>query len=998
MNSKSKNIYRIALYHLLVMTLFIFSSCVNDSIYESDTSSGDKVSLQINLASPASSLNTRSQASQEIIDIQNTQVLVFEALDSGEEVFRYKASIVKNNGANRFTIEAKTSSRGEKYRFVVITHGDQQTIADGTSKLDALSRFKFAVAGKWNMNNATPQAMPLWGETTRTIEVKREQDLRILLHMALAKVDVGLNFKPQTQDEQTTEVIGLSNFKLKSVRVYRTKNLGHIASSFENMDPTHNSFVKPHIPTEAEYNLSDGTSSMDIIKADQMPLYYEVDLTQHPKGADKLVQQIFIPESYLLPSTPSMDEVPCLVVGGYYGEKNIASDNPVETFYRMDFADYKTAGGAIEKYKHVLRNNRYVFNIRSVANPGFPDEETALRAIPANIDIEVQVWSENLLNFQTQGKYHFGVENREVEVPTNDFTGFGEKPNKEGLDDDYVWTKIAYSSNLPITKDLQTWKSSGTNKSNLFELVIDDKYLWFGAVPNIPQEGVFEPNETLEDIVTIKLLDMEMTINVKQEALNTIYLIDCSSVKVNGKYREGAQLDYTHTMDLTIRAPVDLSHIDTSGQMTESSPYSLKDLSIHIYTEKRKGIYFEYKEIMKDTGVRRKIPQGTGFLDVWEYTITLQGYGIPTKDPNDRVKPDRGAPDATLLPIEELKISANSVHNFGDGTVGKLSCETRVIFGYKTKKILTIGSNANYRYGYVLEPNTASRAFVDASINFGVDPNSTVTMDQYLGNYEVASARNNAFDIRVMSRLDGMLPYTIDVDKLSYYLTKFRPDIIIVGYATDFKQNAVDLLDAYLEDGGVLIMNTEYYPFESSIRLVLDQLLGVTTNGENRHLKHEEFLFKLPDGPAHEEDAILNGPFGDLRGKHWGTDGYSLFRVQNLPSNTKVYNTIDNNPCFFKYEGLRKNGKPKAFVFNGDGGFISNPQRYIGPKTQVLYDYLPFAINAAYQPIPRENFLRNDGDVNRYVYNSQLFGNILTWAVDYAENYGYNVGKQLTTD
>ena len=993
------NIYRIALYHLLVMTLFIFSSCVNDSIYESDTSSGDKVSLQINLASPASSLNTRSQASQEIIDIENTQVLVFEALDSGEEVFRYKASIVKNNGANRFTIEAKTSSRGEKYRFVVITHGDQQTIADGTSKLDALSRFKFAVAGKWNMNNATPQAMPLWGETTRTIEVKREQDLRILLHMALAKVDVGLNFKPQTQDEQTTEVIGLSNFKLKSVRVYRTKNLGHIASSFENMDPTHNSFEKPHIPTEAEYNLSDGTSSMDLNKADQMPLYYEVDLTQHPKGADKLVQQIFIPESYLLPSTPSMDEVPCLVVGGYYGEKNIASDNPVETFYRMDFADYKTAGGAIEKYKHVLRNNRYVFNIRSVANPGFPDEETALRAIPANIDIEVQEWSENLLNFHTQGKYHFGVENREVEIPTNDFTGTGEMPNEAVLSEDqkaYVWTKIGYTVNLPIEQATKVWDSSGNEKSDLFDMIIDKDFFWFGAKPNIPQPGVLEPNVNLEDVLTIKLLDMEMTINVKQEGLNTIYLIDCDNITVNGKYREGGKLNYTHTIDLTIRAPVDLKDIDTSGQFTESRPYSLKDLPIHIYTEKRKGIYFEYKEVMKDQGVRKTIPLGGNkSLDVLEYNITLQGYGTPKKDPNDPIKPDSDQANATLLPIENLLISANSVHSFGTSAVGSLSCsETRIIFGYKTKRILTIGGNASYRYGYVLEPNTGSRAFVDASNNFGIDPNSTVIMEQFPSNYKNISAQNNAFEIEIITKGSGInLQYQIDETILKDKIEGFKPDIILLGYALHFRDTDINLLKDYVNEGGVLIMNTEYYPSSSSVESMLKAILQDNNlTGGNNSVYTTDMVLKLPGKNVNnEDDPILNGPFGDLRGKDWGSDGHSMFGLKGTINDAVVYNTVKNgDACFLRYYGPRSDGsnQPKAVIFNGDGGFISNSKRYIGGQYQGSSQYCPFAIDDAYNPIPRTNFHSSPG-----IYNSQLFGNILAWAVDYAENYGYNVGK-----
>ena len=114
---------------------------------------------------------------------------------------------------------------------------------------------------------------------------------------------------------------------------------------------------------------------------------------------------------------------------------------------------------------------------------------------------------------------------------------------------------------------------------------------------------------------------------------------------------------------------------------------------------------------------------------------------------------------------------------------------------------------------------------------------------------------------------------------------------------------------------------------------------------------------------------------------HYKFDNFNL-------SNTKIYNkSPKGGVCFFHHYGKRtdNSGLEKAFVFIGDGGFISNSKRYIGADYQGMYDYCPFAIDASYRPIARTNFLKENT-----VYNSQLFGNILAWAIEYAEYNGIN--------
>jgi hypothetical protein len=66
----------------------------------------------------------------------------------------------------------------------------------------------------------------------------------------------------------------------------------------------------------------------------------------------------------------------------------------------------------------------------------------------------------------------------------------------------------------------------------------------------------------------------------------------------------------------------------------------------------------------------------------------------------------------------------------------------------------------------------------------------------------------------------------------------------------------------------------------------------------------------------------------------------------------------------------------------GDGGFDSDPTGYVGGNYADYVD-CPFAVTAApaYQPTPRNNWVA----AGTTVYNSYMFGNIMTWAINQAQ-------------
>lgn len=973
--NRRENIHKLLLYNVGIIALFaLLSGCINERLTEDCNLLAEKTTLKFELCIPGQTLGaTRGMSSNQEKAANNIQVLVFEDTGS-EEVFRYKAPYSQKS-EGEITVEAKVSAKNEKYRFVILANVDESiNLDEGKTKQEILNQYLLECQGKWDT-----QPIPMWGECNETITVKKEQYLTILLYRALARVDVGLRFKEQTQDKQTEEVEGLNNFKINSIRVYRTKNQAYATTSKDKM--VGEKINEPHIPPTAKYNSNKSShQGYDNLKeADKDPLIYNINSTENPTGVDSYIREIYIPESIESTNGKSMDEVPCLVIGGFY------EGSVTETYYRVDFATY--TDGKIESYKPILRNNRYVINIKSVKNSGFKEPEHALNSINTQMTLDVQAWNEKPLDIYIQGDYFFQIDSRDVTLEARGTV------DPEGIftDTNISLCRVPFKTNLTLNeKNIKyKWESDGENAefktpeyvdvsggNNIFAyncpntteifgsssrayINVDKGRIMFGASSNIGKSG--KPAEIRSDVLYLQIKNFEFSIKVTQKAININYSLLCNTIQVHGKYRQGIPLNYTNYITLQIEAKETIN----AGE------------EIEIYTETRKGIHFIYKETISETIVKGE-----------KRTVKLQGMGTPTPDPNDPNKPDQE--DSVMSPIEDLRISSNSIEDNG--------CETRIFFGYQTKRILTIGANAIFRYGYMLEPNTGSRAFVDASINFGTDPNSAVTMEQFPEDYPIGdvdaiksptpggqtlnfnSAKNNAFHVEFMSTTNGRMGSfeRIKNEVLKDLLENFKPHIILTGQAISYQDADIALIVDFVNKGGVFLMFNEYYPSVANTNKMVQALLTTKGNGSNQTTSYSNIYYELAN--TYEKDPILEGPFyeGSLAGKGWGSDGICLHGFQGLDENeVRIYSKrSDGAALFFQH-------KTKPFVFIGDGGFISNSNRYIGDSFRGSYVYCPFAINSAYQPIPRVNY-RNEQD--KTVYNSQLFGNILTWAVDWAES------------
>ncbi|MCI0921727.1 fimbrillin family protein [Sphingobacterium rhinopitheci] len=247
-------------------------------------------------------------------------------------------------------------------------------------------------------------------------------------------------------------------------------------------------------------------------------------------------------------------------------------------------------------------------------------------------------------------------------------------------------------------------------------------------------------------------------------------------------------------------------------------------------------------------------------------------------------------------------------------------------------------------------------------------------------------------------------------------LTK-RPDIVIISVYYLMDEDDRTALITYINAGGVVLLMTD--GVNSADRVAQQPFFRDLFNNQSITLQNNGYLggalYKLSD----IDDEILNGPFGDIRGKYWGEDASATTSLANVPSSeiteyseAKAANgtVAANGITMFKH-------KTKHFFWIGDGGFLSN-ERVRGIYEN--YTLEPFATvdltqAVSFNPVARYNY--NNFPVpkkygyagngisagNTDVYNSTIFANIMSWAVINAEFFGINTsgfGKLLpvTTD
>ena len=437
------------------------------------------------------------------------------------------------------------------------------------------------------------------------------------------------------------------------------------------------------------------------------------------------------------------------------------------------------------------------------------------------------------------------------------------------------------------------------------------------------------------------------------------FIMQCGTVYVNGQYVVGKMLNPTNY----ISVDVNVSVLGTGVWSAETNTVD--------------GISFSNSGTFTSTGTQ---------------TISLLGHGYPTA-----ARP------------KTMTISVNSA-----GVTRTCTATVNVVFAPKTILVMgyspMVGGPSNLTYGYSLN-SSASYAVAKNTANFGT-PKSTVPMTDSL--YIVGL--NNAG----LVGLPGNISSVPSGQLIASTLKSLSPDIVFVGWGMTYDSIGIASLIDYLNKGGVMIIMNKFTgaAVNSTAQLngeqkLFNTLFGVTTITANR-IRYANgnlpavgatpgFTMVLPDKPG---DPILHGPFNVTDTlSQWGAEYYTPVYMSGIPedqiivysdANAKGGPGTDVGVTMFRHKTLN-------LFWVGDGGFLSNngtartwETGYTGNATR------PFNVtgttgSANYltaKPAARYNNWgqASAGATNQSIYNSQLFANILAWAIQQADDNGINAG------
>ncbi|MFD2966510.1 hypothetical protein [Sphingobacterium bambusae] len=322
-------------------------------------------------------------------------------------------------------------------------------------------------------------------------------------------------------------------------------------------------------------------------------------------------------------------------------------------------------------------------------------------------------------------------------------------------------------------------------------------------------------------------------------------------------------------------------------------------------------------------------------------------------------------------------------YNFASPAVGqRLTGIANLWYTLSSRRILHISNNASY--GYAMEQGP-SWNFLNARENFGILPTSVVKMAPWTAGQGVWIGGNLNDD-----KTENWINYSSNssgdneiINKLNPSDPADKPDIVIMGYDVRYiRPNVATALIDYLDGNGIVILMMQGHT-GSNNQAFFNNLFGVN-NITFSSTGSGGAMYPIEGTDAN--DPILNGHFGDVRGKHWGEDaGTTLGAIDVPPSQVTIYSfgqAINRSSTPQRVTIFKHN--TKNFFFIGDGGFVS----YNGGNSSVICPFWYDPI--AKVPLPKPYGNSGQGYISNSLraYNSVVMGNIMVWAAKTAEFNG----------
>ncbi len=351
---------------------------------------------------------------------ERIRVLVFDK----DNKFSYEAKVTSyipsGNPADKkdkgtMTLLAKNTPSGDTSTFVMLANVTRSANTDadgltGKTREEVMQLFTFSMPDKGIWKDGE---LPMWGASD-PVRVDHSAGAvpklgTVYLVRAVARVDVELNLSNISEGASTFDekAGGIEGITLTKVFFYNTNTTGRV-SPFENgiyWDEANRKAKQPSIPDPAPAVTGkiDKTSSI----VDEKILLREVyvpEAVNVPTAATQGANGETLPEN----NTENYLKRPYIIVGLTGADK---SRPDKETFFRIDYLKRTGAeADATYEYLPLLRNYRYLVNIKAVGGPGFDTEEDARKGPAANIMYNVVVWNESTMSdVLYDGQYMLGV-------------------------------------------------------------------------------------------------------------------------------------------------------------------------------------------------------------------------------------------------------------------------------------------------------------------------------------------------------------------------------------------------------------------------------------------------------------------------------------------------------------------------------------------------------------------------------------------------------------
>jgi len=371
---------------LLFLSAFFVAGCERDLPIPGIDG---ETTFTLNLARmDAAVANTYAMSATDEYHINTLDILLFN--ESGSHNFYQRIEIdnakIKDNGIpTAKSVKVEISAAAGNYQVVLLANLRHEidsleglsVFTSSATKEDVLKRVTFNNK-EWK-TGASPRYLPMWGEAAGVYSFPHPVNSSIKVDMlrSIARIDVGINYN----DDLVAQGLG-DLLKIKKVSLANTYYKGTAvpaAANYSNLKVLAATlpFTPPALVTGgADYEIA----------APAFAFEREIYTTEHPNASTNPTEAFKV------------------FVGGYYNNSTQLS------WYRIDLTDTDFSSG----YLPILRNHRYIVNIKEVNGPGYATIEEADNN-HTYIDAQVLLWNDEGVDVNI-GQYNLDVDRPKLEL------------------------------------------------------------------------------------------------------------------------------------------------------------------------------------------------------------------------------------------------------------------------------------------------------------------------------------------------------------------------------------------------------------------------------------------------------------------------------------------------------------------------------------------------------------------------------------------------------